>query len=220
MPEPRQPLIGLIDVGAGNVGSVGNALAHLRLPTRRVRAPADLHGVDRIILPGVGAFGALMERLREAELLPALHAAVLDARVPYLGICVGMQILVDVGLEFGAQPGLGWIGGRCGPLDQAAAAGLNVPHMGWNDVDEPAGAAPEPLLRGLSPTGGARVFYFVHSFHVVPTDPADVAATCDYGGPVTAILRRGHIAGVQFHPEKSQTAGLSVLRAFATEGAL
>jgi glutamine amidotransferase len=208
------PLIGLIDVGAGNVGSVGNALAHVGARVRPVRAPSDLEAVDRVVLPGVGAFGALMDRLEGAGLVDALRATVVERGVPYLGICVGMQILVDVGLEFGARAGLGWIPGRCEAL--GPERGMRVPHIGWNDVEAPAHAgAAEPLLAGLHPEGGARVFYFVHSFHVVPADPQHIAAACEYGGPFAAIIRRGHIAGVQFHPEKSQAAGLAVLRAFA-----
>jgi glutamine amidotransferase len=187
------PLIGLIDVGAGNVGSVGNALAHVGARVRPVRAPSDLEAVDRVVLPGVGAFGALMDRLEGAGLVDALRA--------------------PVG-EFGARAGLGWIPGRCEAL--GPERGMRVPHIGWNDVEAPAHAgAAEPLLAGLHPEGGARVFYFVHSFHVVPADPQHIAAACEYGGPFAAIIRRGHIAGVQFHPEKSQAAGLAVLRAFA-----
>lgn len=214
MPLSPAACIGVIDVGSGNVGSVCNALQHLGLPFRRVFGPDDLQAVSHIVLPGVGAFATLMDRLEGARLIPALRDAVFERGVPYLGICVGMQILADVGLEFGERAGLGWVPGRCEPLRSAAAAGLPVPHMGWNDVEEPTPDA-EPLLTGLSADKGERVFYFVHSFHLVPTNPSHASARSDYGGPVTAMVRRGHIVGVQFHPEKSQAAGLSLLQAFA-----
>ncbi len=213
-PQPAPPPhVALLDLDAGNVRSVANALTHLGVDYALVRTPEALAGATRIILPGVGAFAALMEKLRDRGMIPALEAAVLGQGVPFLGICVGMQVLCDVGLEFGETPGLGWIPGRCGPLNGARDAGLPVPHVGWNDVEPAVGRPLDPLLAGT--TADDRVFYYVHSFHVETADPDHVVATSSYGQAVTAMMRRGHIAGVQFHPEKSQTAGLQLLRAFA-----
>jgi glutamine amidotransferase len=201
--------VALIDLDAGNVRSVSNALTHLGVEHRRVHSTEDLEGATHVILPGVGAFAAFMERLVARGFDQALKAAVFERGAAFLGICVGLQVLADRGLEFGETPGLGWIPGRCVRLDAAAEAGLPVPHVGWNTVRS---TRPDPLFEGLDADA---TFYFVHSYHLSPSNPDTVLATTDYGGAVTAAVGKGRVWGVQFHPEKSQHAGLRLLRNFA-----
>jgi glutamine amidotransferase len=199
--------VALIDLDAGNVRSVSNALTHLGVEHRRVHSTEDLEGATHVILPGVGAFAAFMERLVARGFDQALKAAVFERGAAFLGICVGLQVLADRGLEFGETPGLGWIPGRCVRLDAAAEAGLPVPHVGWNTVRS---TRPDPLFEGLDADA---TFYFVHSYHLSPSNPDTVLT--DYGGAVTAAVGKGRVWGVQFHPEKSQHAGLRLLRNFA-----
>ena len=203
--------VALIDYGSGNLRSAEKAL--LKAASTLARAPeivvtGDPEAVskaDRILLPGVGAFAACMANLTARDgLVEALTAAV-QRGAPFLGVCVGMQLLADSGLEFGVTPGLGWIPGqvrRLEPRDPAA----KVPHMGWNTV-RPA----SPLFSGL---GVAPHMYFTHSFVFDPSDPGDIAATSDHGGPFVAAVARDNVLGVQFHPEKSQAFGLALLSRF------
>lgn len=202
-----QPRVGLIDYGAGNFTSVRNALRHIGVDVEPVRTADELDRHSHVILPGVGAFAACMRRLEAAGLVEPLRARLADAEQPFLGICVGMQLLAALGREFEDYPGLGLIAGECRRLP-VEDDGLRLPHIGWNAV---ALRDDLPLFAGL---GDAPTFYFVHSYHVVPEDPAIVAATCDYGTDVTAAVRIGNVYGVQFHPEKSQQAGLRLLRNF------
>ena len=197
--------LALIDYGAGNLRSVENALRTAGAGDIVVTAdPAIVRGADRIVLPGVGAFGACMAALAA---IPGMTAA-LDETVrigarPFLGICVGMQLMAEAGEEFGRTPGLGWVPGtvrKLAPADPAA----RVPHMGWNDV---VPATPHPLIQ----PGEA---YFLHSFALDADDPADIVATTDHAGPVTAAVARETMIGVQFHPEKSQAYGLAFLANF------
>ncbi|WP_031551252.1 imidazole glycerol phosphate synthase subunit HisH [Parvularcula oceani] len=199
----------LIDYGSGNVHSARKALLHAASEAGRGQEvvlssdPETIRSADRLVLPGVGAFASCMGRLEAADgVIAALREAVSSGR-PFLGICVGMQLLADRGLEHGDTKGLGLIGGTVRPLETGALAS---PHMGWNTV-APAGA-PHPLL---PPEGDA---YFVHSYCFDPADPSDVAAECDYGERFPAMVARGNVAGTQFHPEKSQGFGLSLLRNF------
>ncbi len=203
--------VALIDYGSGNLRSAEKAL--LKAASSLSRAPAIVvtgdpdvvARADRILLPGVGAFAACMANLSSRDgLIEALNSAV-QRGAPFLGVCVGMQLLADSGLEFGVTPGLGWISGqvrRLEPRDPAA----KVPHMGWNTV-RPA----SPLFAGL---GFAPHMYFTHSFVFDPSDPGDIAATCDHGGPFVAAVARDNVMGVQFHPEKSQAAGQRLLANF------
>jgi glutamine amidotransferase len=194
--------LALVDLGAGNLHSVANAL--------RAAGCADLvvtddpHAVasaDRIVLPGVGAFGACTAALRAIPgMVEALERRVRDEGAPFLGICVGMQMLADAGEELGEHRGLGWIAGRVRRIAPGTMT-EKVPHMGWNDV-QPVGG--HPLLA----PGEA---YFLHSYAF---EGADVIATTDHGGPITAAIGRDNIVGVQFHPEKSQRYGLSLLERF------
>lgn len=199
-------MLAVIDYGAGNLRSVLHALAHLRVPDVHVaRAPADLEGAARLILPGVGAFGAGMDQLRAQGLVEPIRAAV-ESGIPTLGICVGMQFLFDSSDEMGEHAGLGLLAGRVTRFP--ATPGLKVPHMGWNTLQA---ARPSPLSAGM-PEGSAA--YFVHSYYCVPDDPDTIVLTADYGFPFAAAVQRDNLFGVQFHPEKSQRTGLRLLTSF------
>jgi len=198
--------IGLIDYGAGNLLSVHNALRSLGIAARIVRAPGDLDGVGKLVLPGVGAFGDCAVNLQRQELWEPVRGWVAAAR-PFLGICLGYQILFSGSEESTGTPGFGCIDGEV--LRFPSRDDLKVPHMGWNEV---AQADPEaPIWRGI-PDGTH--FYFVHSFYPVPADPALVAGWAEYAGPFAAAVAAGPVWGVQFHPERSQQAGLRLLRNF------
>lgn len=193
--------VALIDYGAGNLHSVANALRAAGATDLSVTADPDAIAVaDRVILPGVGAFASCMAGLRAIDgMVEAMEQRVLAQAAPFLGICVGMQLMAETGEEFGEHPGLGWLPGRVRRL--RPANGERVPHMGWNDV---APTAAHPLLA----PGEA---YFLHSYAY---DGAHVLATTDHAGPVTAAIGRDNLAGVQFHPEKSQRYGLDLLSRF------
>lgn len=197
--------IALIDYGAGNLRSVYNALMAAGASSVDVTADAaTVQEADRIILPGVGAFAACMDGLSALPgMIDALHYSAIDQARPFLGICVGMQLLADHGEEHGTYDGLGWIGGSVQPLASDDPQ-LKIPHMGWNDVTPHY--APPLIEQGEA--------YFLHGYHVALTDPADAYATTDHGGPVTAAIGRDTIIGVQFHPEKSQKYGLDFLSRF------
>jgi len=196
--------LALIDYGAGNLHSVANALKAAGARNVEITADPELvRGADRIVLPGVGAFGACAAALRAVPgMIDALDQRVRRDAAPFLGICVGMQLMADVGEEMGEHGGLGWIRGRIRllrPTDPAA----KVPHMGWNDVRP---IAPHPLIE-------AGEAYFLHSYAF---EGEDVVATTDHAGPVVAAIARDNMAGVQFHPEKSQRYGLELLKRFLT----
>jgi glutamine amidotransferase len=197
--------IGLVCAAGGNVGSVRHALRHLGLAVRDLTRPEELAACDRVILPGVGRFATVMDRLRTGGLHEAILAHVRADR-PLLGICAGMQVLAETGDEGGPTAGLGLIPGHVRRLPEA---GVPIPHVGWNRVD-PAGSGP---LFGGDPA--PRDFYFVHAWAIEPDDPADVAGTCVHGRRFVAAVTRGPVMGVQFHPEKSQRDGLALLARFA-----
>jgi glutamine amidotransferase len=186
----------IVDIGLSNIGSVRQALSRVGAQSMTASSAGELEGAGAVILPGVGAFGDGMAALRAQGLVEPLrkHAA---AGRPLLGICLGMQLLADQSQEHGRHEGLGIVPGRVVRLTPADPS-LPVPNMGWCDVADDA-------------------YYFAHGYHLVPDDPADVAGAIDYGGPVTAIVRRGSVTGVQFHPEKSQDAGLEMLERFVAE---
>jgi len=201
-------VLALIDYGAGNLHSVANALKAAGAPNVAVTADPDVvRAADRIVLPGVGSFRACMQGLEAiAHLVEAMAERVHVGGAPFLGICVGMQLLATRGLEHGETPGLGWIAGEVKLIERTDPA-IKVPHMGWNDValtpHAPAGEMIEP--------GEA---YFLHSYHLVPDDGHDIAAMTDHGGGLVAAVARDNIIGVQFHPEKSQAYGLALLARF------
>jgi len=197
--------LALIDYGAGNLHSVENALRAAGARDIAVTAdPRVVLAADRIVLPGVGAFTACMSALSAIPgMVDALEQRVRREGHPFLGVCVGMQLMADTGEEFGGHPGLGWIPGTVARLEPADPA-ARVPHMGWNDV---VPVTPHPVIV----PGEA---YFLHSFAFRPTEPRDLAATTDHGGTVTAAVARDNLVGVQFHPEKSQAYGLALLTRF------
>lgn len=203
--------VALIDYGSGNLRSAEKALRRAAGERTDVRVTADpeiVSRADRIVLPGVGAFAACMTALRERDgLVEAMTEAVKDRGAPFLGVCVGMQLLATRGLEFGETPGLGWIAGDVARMQPSNPA-LKVPHMGWNAIEVAYG---HPLLQG-EPDGAH--MYFTHSFAMRPANPDDVLARADHGGLFVAAVARDNVAGVQFHPEKSQAAGLKLLANF------
>jgi glutamine amidotransferase len=199
-------MLAVIDYGAGNLRSVLHALNHLQAENVRVvRTAYELRNAEKVILPGVGAFGAGMEKLEEQGLTGPIRDTV-HAGIPYLGICLGMQFLFDMSDEMGDYPGLGLLPGKVTRI--VDRGDLKVPHMGWNRLEQ---RRPSPLFDGVSEDGYA---YFVHSYHCVPDTESDIAVTVEYGGPIVAAVQRDHIYGVQFHPEKSQQTGLRVLANF------
>jgi glutamine amidotransferase len=197
-------MIAIVDYGMGNLRSLSNAFEYLGEEVTITHDVAELEAASRIVLPGVGAFGDAMQALRAQELVEPLGRLVRDGGKPLLGICLGMQLVARESFEHGHHEGLGWVDARIERL--APAGGLKVPHVGWNSLQFPAD---DWLFEGVNPAEAN--FYFVHSFHMVCADPSDRLATTDYGGPVTAVVRRGNITVMQFHPEKSQDNGLRLL---------
>jgi len=200
--------IALIDYGAGNLHSVHNALIASGAERVAVTSdPALVRGARRIVLPGVGSFKACADGLNAIPgLAETLEERVMVDGVPFLGVCVGMQLLATRGLEHGETAGLGWIAGEVRAIEPADPS-IKVPHMGWNDV------SPTPHGDGatLIEPGEA---YFLHSYHFRPEDGRDIAAMTDHGGGIVAAVARDNVVGVQFHPEKSQAYGLELLARF------
>lgn len=206
------PVITLIDYGGSNLRSVQKAFETVGAAVRVATRPEDVARADRLVLPGVGAFGAGMAALRAAGLVEETVAAV-NRGTPLLGICLGMQLLFDASEELGRHAGLRLLGGRVVRFNGQSAFGrrlLKVPHVGWNELIHDSG---HPLLDGV-PTGAHA--YFVHSYYCAADDPAVVLSRSDYGLSFPAIVGRGRVFGFQFHPEKSQSVGLRLLRNFAT----
>lgn len=209
--------IALIDYGAGNLRSAEKALAVAArslgqaLDIRVTSDPDDVLKAERIVLPGDGAFADCRENLLAVPGLDqALEESVRGRGRPFLGICVGMQLLVDVGMEARHTPGLGWIGGSCEAITPGDPL-LKVPHMGWNTMNPHRS---HPVLDGLKLGEQGHHAYFLHGYHVLPRATQDIVASADYGGPITAIIARDNMVGTQFHPEKSQFLGLSLLANF------
>ena len=210
--------VAVIDPGSGNLASVLRALdraaemAGTPVEASITRDAAEAAAADRLILPGQGAFAACMRGLQSLPgMVEVLERRVRGQGVPLLGICVGMQILAERGLEHGVTPGLGWIAGEMAPMEPKDPGGapLPLPQMGWNTLAFAPGG--HPLLDGIRPGEHA---YFVHSYALRGARAEEVAATTDYGGPVVAIVARGNIAGTQFHVEKSAAVGLRILANF------
>jgi glutamine amidotransferase len=202
-------MIAIIDYGAGNLRSVRNTLTHLGAEVTTVATPDQLDGADKIVLPGVGAFGAGINALRQAGFEEPLKHAVTDG-VPLIGICLGMQYLFESSDEMGDHRGLSLLPGRVTrfPDAQLRAQGLKIPHMGWNQLHI---RQTHPLLNGIESGGYA---YFVHSYYVEAAELSDALATTDYGIDFVSVVARDNIFGVQPHPEKSHTVGLRILRNF------
>ncbi|MBO7667290.1 MAG: imidazole glycerol phosphate synthase subunit HisH [Firmicutes bacterium] len=204
-------MIAIIDYGLGNVFSLSSSLRYLDLECEVTRDPQRIAAADRIILPGVGAYGDAMAKLNDTGLIPVLQEQAAQGK-PFMGICLGMQLLFETGYEYGVHRGLGLLPGSIRPLADAlshAGANLKVPHMGWNALD--ICRSDHPLLKDTK--NGAYV-YFVHSYYATECQPVTLA-TADYGLPVTAAVGRDNVCGCQFHPEKSGKVGLNILRAFA-----
>ena len=209
--------VAIIDYGSGNLHSAAKAVERAAQETGyagRVVVTADVAAVaaaDRVILPGVGAFADCRGGLDAIDgMIPTLEDMVRRKGRPFLGICVGMQLMAERGLEYAVTPGFGWIAGdveRIAPSDPA----LKVPHMGWNTLNR---LKPHPLLDGIATGEGGLHAYFVHSYHLKAKHAGDVVAQADYGGPVTAIVGRDNYAGTQFHPEKSQRLGVALIGNF------
>jgi glutamine amidotransferase len=205
----------IVDYGSGNLRSAAKAFERAAPADCRVEvageAPA-LEDADYIVLPGVGAFADCRAGLASRPgMVEALERHVRREGRPFLGICVGMQLMAERGLEHGTTKGLGWIEGDVVPLEPGTGTGglpLKVPHMGWNELRI---AREHPVFAGIAPGAHA---YFVHGYQLKPKRPADVLAEADYGGPVTAAVARGNLVGTQFHPEKSQATGLALIANF------
>lgn len=210
----------VVDYGIGNVFSVCNALKQVGAEPELTRQFTTIMNADRVVLPGVGAFARAMEALREFGLDEALGRFVQTGR-PFLGICIGMQVLMDTSTEFGEHRGLGFIGGRVERILGTGADGtiLRVPHISWAKV-RPASAV-DPASWASTPLAGDeddQNFYFVHSYHAKPAVVSHMLAVADYGGnDITAAVRKDNVIGVQFHPERSGRAGLQVLKKFVGE---
>ncbi|MDR3589009.1 MAG: imidazole glycerol phosphate synthase subunit HisH [Negativicutes bacterium] len=196
-------MIAIIDYGVGNLYSVEKAFAQLGAEAVVTSDPMVIAGAGKVVLPGVGAFGDCMNNLREYKLVEVIRQVAKDK--PFLGICLGLQLLFEGSEEDPGVPGLGILPGM---VRKIVAPELKIPHMGWNSLSF---RGPSPLFAGLP---AEAYVYFVHSYHAVPADPALITAVTDYGGGVTAAVGRANIQAVQFHPEKSGTVGLQILRNF------
>ena len=214
--------IAIIDYGSGNIRSAAKAFEHViareKINTKVLvtNQAEDVLSASRIVLPGQGAFGDCMSGLQAVEgMVQALKESVLQKGTPFLGICVGMQLLADKGLEHGTHAGLGWIPGSVIPM-QPTDSSIKIPHMGWNDTRITDAGADHSVLRSITKSSSqtATSFYFVHSFMFECEDQDHCMATTNYGGNVTAIVGRENILGVQFHPEKSQKDGLDLIKKF------
>lgn len=202
-----RPRVAVVDYGMGNLRSVQKALERVGVAAEVTRDAARIAAAEGVVLPGVGAFGACMENLRGFDLVAPVMEAIESGR-PFLGICVGLQLLFEESEEFGPVPGLGVLRGRCRRFQDTGEMDYRVPHMGWNQLRK---QGVSPLLEGVD--DGAFV-YFVHSYYCESDDPAVVAASTRYGTDFVAAVSRDNLFGCQFHPEKSQAVGMRILRNF------
>jgi len=204
-------MIAVVDYGVGNLYSLTCSLRHIGVQAVVTREESELRTAEKILLPGVGAFGDAADKLRALKLDVLLKEQATQGK-PLLGVCLGMQLLFDVGEEYGMHAGLGLIHGRVISLAPQVGT-LKVPHMGWNNLD--IAKPDDPLMAGVK---AGDYVYFVHSFYAADCEPA-LVATAQYGVPVAAVVRNGSVCGTQFHPEKSGEVGLRILSAFAKEAA-
>jgi len=209
--------VAIIDYGSGNLHSAAKAFERAareegsKLEIKVTSEPDEVLSAERVVLPGVGAFADCKAGLGAVPgMMEALDEAVQERGAPFLGICIGLQLLASRGLEHGVTPGLDWIAGEVRAIEPDDVA-LKIPHMGWNTLTL---AQPHPLFDGVATGEDGLHAYFVHSYHFVPKDKHDLIATTDYGGPVMAFLARDNVAGSQFHPEKSQKLGLALIANF------
>ena len=200
-------MITIVDYGMSNIRSVAKAFEVIGCEVCISSNPDELETCERIVLPGDGAFVSGMENLRERGLIDPLRREVIEKGKPFLGICLGMQLLARKGWEGREWPGLNWINAEVKPLE-VQAQGLRVPHMGWNELVLQS----ESVL--ASDLDREPVFYFIHGYHLIPDDSTIVKAICDYGVSIASVLEFDNIFATQFHPEKSQKAGLQILRNF------
>lgn len=204
-------MLTIIDYGIGNLRSIEKAFQSVGANVLRTDDPKRIAEAERLVLPGVGAFGACADEIRKRDLEKPIHDYVATGR-PFLGVCVGMQLLFEIGEERGEHAGLGLLSGRVVHFhhegNNGTTQGLKVPHMGWNTVDLHRAS---PLLKNL---GTPPYFYFVHSYHAQPEQAEDVLGATNYGASFAAIVQRNNVFGVQFHPEKSQKDGLQILKNF------
>ena len=201
-------MIAIVDYGMANLRSVQKAFEHVGHPATIITRPEEIDRADKLVLPGVGAFQDAVATLRDRDLVgPILRH--IDKGKPFFGICLGLQMLFDVGYEDGEHRGLGVLAGKCIRFDVDDTLGLKVPHMGWNQLQI---TRPAPIFRDLPEACGV---YFVHGYHVVPDDQGVIATTTDYGRPFVSSIWRENLFATQFHPEKSQKVGLQILENFA-----
>lgn len=203
-------MIGIVDYGVGNLFSLQSSLQQCGIVYRLVRTEKEFRACQGLILPGVGAFAAAMDSLRSRDLVGVLQM-VAKQGMPLLGICLGMQVLLETGYEYGIHQGLGLIPGQIKPLQDLIAEPVKIPHMGWNQLQFPKSQPKHPLFQDVK--AGAWV-YFVHSYAATQTMDYTIAS-CDYSQSLTAAVARENVAGVQFHPEKSGETGFNILTNFA-----
>ena len=202
--------VAIVDYGLGNLRSVAGAVERLGYEPHVTAVPSELAAADKLILPGVGAFGDGMRNLHERGLVEPLNELVLGEKKPVIGLCLGMQLLARESDEFGRNQGLGWIDATVERIP--VGDGLRVPHVGWNEL-YPVGDS--ILFQDLPEEP---LFYFVHSYHLRCADPSIVKGECEYGTRMAAVVEQGNVYGTQFHPEKSQLAGLTLLGNFLARG--
>jgi glutamine amidotransferase len=200
--------LAIVDYGMANLRSVQKAFEHVGTRADIISKPEQIESADKIVLPGVGAFCDAVKTLRDQNLAGPIVRHIERGR-PFLGICLGLQMLFDVGYEDGVHEGLGVLRGKCVRFDVDDTLGLKVPHMGWNQLDV---KRQSPILLGLPQNASV---YFVHGYHVVPEDSNVIATTTDYGRPFVSSVWRENVMATQFHPEKSQKVGLQILSNFA-----
>jgi glutamine amidotransferase len=202
-------MIGIVNYGMGNLASVQNALNYLQIPNRIIDDPSDLHKCHRIILPGVGAFGEAMQKISNNGFKEELQKFVLNRQQPVLGICLGMQLLLESSTEHGFNTGLAFLKGTVNSLSEKIHD-LSIPHIGWNEVFSTKDSL---LMKDIDEP--SRVFYFVHSYYCQVTEPSAIKGQVNYGFDFDVIFEAENLSGVQFHPEKSQKSGLALLKNFA-----
>lgn len=209
--------LAIIDYGSGNLHSAAKAFERVAkesgsdLAIKVTSDPEDVRAAERVVLPGVGAFADCRAGLMAVDdMVEALDEAVHKDGKPFLGICVGMQLLATRGLEHGDTPGLDWLSGEVRAIDTGKPE-LKIPHMGWNTLQS---QKPHALLEGIETGPEGLHAYFVHSYHFVPSEADALVATTEYGVPLTALVAKDNVAGSQFHPEKSQTLGLALIKNF------